>query len=344
MDKVCSSVSYTLGAGQEIETLQTTNNALTTALMLTGNEFANTIIGNAGANVLNGGAGVDTMFGFGGNDTYYVDNAADVVNEDPNDAVGGSNDRVLTTVSYVLKAGSGVETLQTSNNALATPLSLTGNEQAQTIIGNAGANVINGGAGADEMFGFGGSDTYLVDNANDGVNEAANGGTDRVLTSVSYALEAGQSIETLQTTNNALTGALHLTGNEIANTIVGNAGANTIDGKAGSDTLFGFSGADRFLFTTALNASTNVDTIADYQHGADKIGLAHAIFGTLPVGALAASAFTTAAPVNADQHVIYNTSTGAISYDDDGNGAHAAIQFATITGHPQINSGDFFVV
>ena len=63
------------------------------------------------------------------------------------------------------------------------------------------------------MLGLGGNDTYYVDNAGDMVNEAAGGGTDQVLTSVSYTLAAGQEIEALSTTNSAGTGAINLTGN-----------------------------------------------------------------------------------------------------------------------------------
>ena len=63
------------------------------------------------------------------------------------------------------------------------------------------------------------------------MDEAAGGGSDRVLTSVSYTLTTGQEIETLSTTNNAGTGAINLTGNAFAQTITGNAGANVIDGE-----------------------------------------------------------------------------------------------------------------
>ena len=194
IDRVLTSVSYALLAGQEIEALTTTNNAGTGAINLTGNAFAQTINGNAGANVINGGGGADTMQGLGGNDTYYVDNAGDVVNE----AAGGGNDQVLTTVSYTLTAGQEIEALSTTNSAGIGAINLTGNTFAQTITGNAGANVINGGAGADIMRGLGGNDTYYVDNVGDVVNEAAGGGNDQVLTSVSYTLTAGQEIEVAQ--------------------------------------------------------------------------------------------------------------------------------------------------
>ncbi|MHC2000252.1 cadherin-like domain-containing protein [Methylobacterium sp. CM6241] len=69
-DTVGTSVSFTLSAGQGIETLRTTNDAGLDAIRLGGNAFANTLIGNDGANVLNGGAGADLLYGKGGSDTF----------------------------------------------------------------------------------------------------------------------------------------------------------------------------------------------------------------------------------------------------------------------------------
>src|SRR5204863_9704570 len=69
-DVVYAKASYSLAAGQEIEVLSTSSQGSTTAIDLTGNEFANTIYGNAGANILNGGGGADFLQGFGGADTF----------------------------------------------------------------------------------------------------------------------------------------------------------------------------------------------------------------------------------------------------------------------------------
>ncbi|RWF06641.1 MAG: calcium-binding protein, partial [Mesorhizobium sp.] len=179
---------------------------------------AQTIEGNAGANTLNGGVGADTMIGHGGNDEYYVDNAGDKGVE----SSGQGQDRVWTSVSYALSAGSSIEVLGTTKDAGTTAINLTGNESAQTIQGNAGANVINGGGGADKLSGFGGNDDYYVDNTGDKVVESSGQGQDRVWTSVSYAISAGSSIEVLGTTKDAGTTAINLTGNESAQTIQGN--------------------------------------------------------------------------------------------------------------------------
>ena len=146
------------------------------------------------------------------------------------------------------------------------------------LYGMTGNDYLNGGTGADTMIGGLGNDIFIVDHAGDKVFEAAGQGTDTVYTSVSFALAAGQHIETLATTSQAGTGAINLTGNELAQTINGNNGANVINGGggndiingfggndviyggAGNDTLTGGAGNDYFVFNTALNASTNVDT------------------------------------------------------------------------------------
>ncbi|MER8879941.1 calcium-binding protein [Mesorhizobium sp. M0684] len=339
-DKALASVSHVLSAGSEIELLATSNPSGTTAINLTGNEFAQTIQGNAGANVIKGGGGADTMTGYGGNDTYYVDNAGDKVNE----AVRGGTDKVLTSVSYALSAGSSIQLLATTNPSGTTAINLTGNDFNQAIGGNAGANVINGGRGADRMVGFGGNDTYYVDNAGDKVNEAVGGGTDKVLASVSHALLAGSQIELLATTNPSGTSAINLTGNAFAQTIQGNAGANIINGGGGADILTGNGGNDAFVFNSALGAG-NIDKVTDFNKLQDKIHLDDAVFAGLKLGGLSSDAFFagTAAHDSSD-HIIYNSSTGALSFDSDGIGGAAQIQFATLSPGLSLAAGSFLVI
>jgi hypothetical protein len=356
-DRVFASVDYALGAGQEVESLTTDNNFGTASVNLTGNEFSQAIYGNEGVNIINGGGGTaaDTLVGFGGNDWYFVNHAGDRIIEGPDQ---GATDRVFAHVSYVLNSGAAVEIISTDNNSGTAAINLTGNELAQVIYGNEGANTINGGGGsaADTLVGFGGNDWYYVSHTADRVLEAVGGGNDRVLTSVDYKLGAGQEIEILSTTNNTGTNSFHLWGNELNNTIYGNAGANVLYGGAGNDTLVGMGGNDNFVFDTTLNAATNVDTISGYTPvtGAaaeiDHIYLARGIFANAgTAGAtLAAGAFYSAAGAagghDADDRIIYNTSNGWLSYDDDGNGAHAAVHFATISGAPALSHSDFIIL
>ena len=113
--------------------------------------------------------------------------------------------------------------------------------------------------------------TYVVSSAATIVIEGAGGaGRDTVQTSVSYTLAAGSEIEQLTTTNARGKGAISLTGNDFAQTIVGNAGANVIDGRGGADTLTGGAGNDIFVLGRAavdVPGSANIDTITDYAKG-----------------------------------------------------------------------------
>ncbi len=86
----------------------------------------------------------------------------------------------------------------------------------------------------------------------------------------------------------------------MANTIVGNDAANTISGKSGFDTLTGGGGADTFVFAHKLNATLNLATITDFEHGVDRIALDDAIFRQIgTVGTLDEAFFTTSAPDHA---------------------------------------------
>ncbi|HEX4738402.1 MAG TPA: hypothetical protein VH331_12660, partial [Allosphingosinicella sp.] len=118
---------------------------------LTGSAFADTLTGNDGDNVIDGAAGADHMTGGLGNDIYYVDDAGDVVTENP----GEGTDEVRTTLSsYTLPAN--VENLTGIGTGF------------QTLRGNAADNVIATGAGGGLVrFDDGGNDTGIGGSGND---------------------------------------------------------------------------------------------------------------------------------------------------------------------------------
>jgi Ca2+-binding RTX toxin-like protein len=311
---------------------------------LTGNGGANTLIGGGGNDKLVGRGGVDTMRGDAGNDVYNVDNAGDAVIE----AIGeGTADRVYASVSYQLAAAAEVEILNTASNGGTAAVNLVGNNFVQAIIGNAGANIINGLGGADTMRGLGGNDRYHVDNAADIVVEAAGGGTDRVLTSTHYSLDAGVEVEILSTNDANATTALKLAGNSHANTIVGNSGGNFINGAAGADTLTGWVGDDIFMFNTALGGG-NIDTITDFNVADDTIRLENAIFANIAgTGVLTAAQFVanaTGTAQDASDRIIYETDTGRLIYDANGSTVGGGFLFATLDAGLALTNADFFIV
>ncbi|RWO67759.1 MAG: calcium-binding protein [Mesorhizobium sp.] len=289
--------------------------------------------------VFHGTRGADVFHATTGNDKYLVNNAHDKVMEAPS----GGVDKVAASVSYALTAGSHIEQLSTASSGGRGSINLTGNEFDQAIYGNGGVNKINGGGGADKMTGYGGNDTYYVDNAHDKVVEQRGSGADKVLASVSFALSAGSHIEQLATTKASSKAAINLTGNEFGQAIHGNAGSNKIDGGGGADTLSGRGGRDAFVFSTALGAG-NVDKITDFNKAQDKIHLDHSIFAGLDQGGLSSDAFFAGKTAHdSSDHIVYNSSTGALSFDSDGVGGANQIHFASLSPHLSITASSFLV-
>ncbi len=257
-DTVFSSVSYTLT--DNVENLMFTGRSVIDA---TGNALDNVLTGNIADNVLDGGIGADTLTGGRGNDTYVVDNIGDRTIELANEGV----DTVVSSLSWTLAEN--IENLALTG---ANDLNGTGNELDNILVGNAGNNRIDGGLGADTMAGGAGDDTYIVDNTDDVIIEAANGGDDSVLASASYTLS--DNVENL-----TLTGTANIdgSGNALDNVIVGNSGNNVLDGGAGADIMAGGAGDDTYIVdnandTVAELADEGIDTVQssiDYALGAN---------------------------------------------------------------------------
>lgn len=342
LDVVYTLATYTLAAEAQIEALAANDVFGVSSLNLTGNGFNQVITGNDGGNLLIGGGGADTLIGRGGNDIYLVDSASDVVV----DGVGqGALDVVYTTSSFTLFPDAEIEALAVNDVTTNNAIDLTGNQFGQVITGNDGNNVLIGGGGNDVLIGRLGNDSYLVDSASDSVVETAGqGALDVVYTTVSYTLAAGAEIEVFAVNDPATTAEVNLTGNEFGQLLLGNAGDNRLDGGGGSDTLVGRDGNDTFAFTSALGAG-NVDLIADFQAGIDRIELDDSVFAGLGLGTLSASAFVVgSAAQDADDRIIYDQATGALFFDADGSGAGAAVQFATLVGAPAIVASDIFII
>ncbi len=341
-DTVQTTIAWTLGDNFEKLTLTGTGD-----ISGTGNGLANTITGNDASNRIDGKAGADTMSGLGGNDIYVVDNAADKIVEGVGS--GTADAAYVNNVSYALTAGAEIELLATGDGGGTTALNLTGNDFAQSIIGNNGVNRVDGKGGADTMNGRAGNDSYVVDNAGDSIVEIAGGGTaDAVyVNKISYVLTAAAQVELLATGDGSGTTALNLTGNDFAQSVIGNDGVNRIDGKGGADTLSGRGGADTFVFSSA--PSQGIDRIGDYNVAADTIELKKAIFSAAGnLGGLGQDSFWASAAGTAhdgSDRILYDTDSGAVFYDPDGNkaGGVAAVQFATISVGLGLTHADFVI-
>ena len=293
--------------------------------------------------------------------TYNVSKISDEVFEIAN----GGIDTVNSSISYTLT--SYVENLTLTGT---TAINGTGNTLNNTITGNSADNVLDGKAGIDTLKGGLGNDTYIVDNISDVVTELASQGTDLVKSSVTYTLSANVENLTL-----AGTTAINGTGNTLNNTITGNAlnnilkggsGNDTLIGALGSDTLYGEIGndmlngglgndilyggvgADKFVFNTAINSTTNKDTIKDFSVIDDTIVLENAIFTKLTtVGTLNPANFvsnTTGKAVDANDYLVYNKGTGQLFYDSDGSGITASVQIALVENKALLTYSDFTVI
>jgi len=144
---------------------------------------------------------------------------------------------------------------------------------------------------------------------------------------------------------NALGGNDFINGAAGDDLINGATGNDTIVGGAGHDTLIGGGGHDRFMFDTAFGRD-NSDVVRDFQSGVDKLVIArklialdhnHLWVGSSPststVGDFNLKIVTSGngfAAGDSNDYFIYNTHTDKLYYDDDGNGAHAAVAVATI--------------
>ncbi len=271
------------------------------------------ILALGGNDYIDGGTGADLMNGGAGNDTYVVDNAGDTISE------SNGNDTVITTLNgFSLDAS--IINSAILNNGTVENLIHKGSS-AFTGFGNGSDNIMKGGTGIDTLSGAGGNDLMLGGAGADTLN--GEGGNDTIY------------------------------GGKGSDTINGGANSDVINGGAGNDILTGGGGIDSFVFNTAL-VPQNIDLINDYNLAADTIRLDHNIFGNTPIGTLAGIGFhagagaAAMAATTADQHILYNSATGALFYDADGSGAGAAVQFATLTSanngtHAALTNADFII-
>jgi Ca2+-binding RTX toxin-like protein len=326
---------------------------------LTGDNGANTLRGQGGSDWLVGGGGADTLQGGPGVDIalYFGSPAGVVVSLITGTGSGGeAQGDTLTGIEDL--SGSNYDDQLWGNDADNYLAGLNGDD---TLKGGGGADLLYGesvwgggfgddtligGAGADTMLGGLGSDTYYVDNPADVVTEYGGQGNDVVFTTVSYTLTAGADVETLRTTSDNGFAALNLTGNSSGNVVRGNNGHNVINGGDGNDELTGLGGSDSFLFDSALDAAINVDAITDFNVEGDTILLDQDIFSSsLGLGNISAGEFVIGtAAVDANDRIIYDSTTGALSYDSDGLGGTAAIQFALLGPGLALTHIDFVVV
>ncbi|AFY32911.1 DUF4347 domain-containing protein [Calothrix sp. PCC 7507] len=193
--------------------------------------------------IINGGNGKDTFILSGGSisDTLIIDFS------NPNNQIQGISGLLVSNVeSFDARGFLGtINSIGGAGND-----TIYGGKGADTLRGGDGNDTLRGGAGKDLLIGGNGNDTYFAD-AEDIIQEEIDGGTDTVLSSISYTL--GDNLENLTLRENA---AINGTGNALNNRIIGNIannilsggdGDDILEGGAGNDTLIGGAGKDRLI-------------------------------------------------------------------------------------------------
>ncbi|PDT46718.1 beta strand repeat-containing protein [Sinorhizobium fredii] len=287
---------------------------------------ADTLVGDSASNLFRGAVGADFIDGGAGVDTAdYREKTLSV-----RVLLDGGND------SFVFVGGTVEDTICNIENAFGGKGNdtLTGDDLANRLDGNDGKDLLMGGGGADTLDGGAGGDTASYRDKSASVSVTLNGATYATVT------VGGVAEDTIRNVENVWGG----TGNDTLN---GDANANLLSGGGGSDALFGGAGADTFQFDFALGPS-NIDTVADFATG-DKLALSRSVFTALSGSSLSSAQFYAEAGAteaqDANQRIIYDTTTGALYYDADGSlSGAAAVQFAALSARPGLTTGDFLIV
>jgi Ca2+-binding RTX toxin-like protein len=322
-----------LGSGNLTGTGNTVNN------FIIGNDGNNNLTGLDGADTLNGGIGADTLIGGKGDDTYVIDNAGDVITENANEGT----DTVQSSLTYSL-TNPNLENLTLIGN---NNIDATGNASNNVLTGNSKNNTLIGLEGNDTLIGGTGDDNYVID-LGDVITEIANQGIDTVRVSLTYTL-TNPNLENITllgdtTTNATGNGASNLlVGNSSNNTLSGDLGNDTLIGNAGNDTLVGGGGQDFFVFNGANEGNDNIN---DFSPTDDKISVSASGFGSgLVPGVLNANRFILGtAATTPEQRFIYNATTGAFSFDANGNVAGSITQIATLSTGLALTSSNILVI
>lgn len=131
-------------------------------------------------------------------------------------------------------------------------------------------------------------------------------------------------------------------------TVKGLGGEDTINGGKGNDVLEGGKGKDAYVFDTKLGIS-NVDSISDFSVKNDIIWLDKDVFGALrargeTIGNKAFYADSSGKAHDKNDRIIYESDTGKLYYDDNGNRSGHAVLIAELDKGLLLTQADFLIV
>ncbi len=231
-----------------------------------------------------------------------------------------------------------------------------------TLTGGKGRDTLGGGSGNDTIAGGDGND-LIIGGDGEG-NDAYDGGkgTDTVMytsakSSITVDLGKGSAVSTagsdaagigvdkLKGVENLVSGQFddRLGGSKGVNVIDAGEGNDTIDGGLGNDTLRGGTGADQFVLSTK-GGSSNLDTIADFQVGVDKIALSASTFSKLRKVTDLASSFVIGTSADTNDFLAFDATTGTLFYDTDGAGKGKAVAIVVVGQQISLSAADLVIV
>jgi len=315
-----------------------------------------TVYGNGGNDLLIGHGGADYLDGGTGNDIFVIGGFGSGTQGTTSKADDGNKEWIATGAKHdVIVGGDGVDTLRITTG-------IGANTKANgTVVLN------NDNFKSMEVVQVGGTVGRLnVENAdlqllNDHYYFKANG----TVSDLSNTLgnNGGTINNVVVDASGVTTNGLRFEGNANQQTFIGTTKADVFVGNGGNDTLTGGAGADKFVFgkvyeqvvtgssttvqtytNTAFNL-TGVDTITDFTRGTDKLELHLDQYSNLAgFNASMLRVNSTGTAQDANDYLVYNTTTKTLSYDADGNGSGAKVDIAVLTGVNTLSTSDFIIV
>lgn len=314
-----------------------------------------TVYGNGGNDLLIGHGGADYLDGGEGDDIFVIGGFGSGVQGTTSKADDGNKEWIATGAKHdVIIGGDGVDTLR-----ITTGIGADTKANGTVVLNDANFQSM-------EVVQVGGTVGRLnVEN------------TDLQLLNDHYYFKANGSVADLSNTlgnnggtiNNVVvdasgvtTNGLRFEGNADQQTFIGTTQADVFVGNGGNDTLTGGGGADTFVFgkvyeqvvtgaSDTVQAYTNtafdltgVDTITDFTRGIDKLELHLDQYSQLAgFNASMLRVNSTGTAQDANDYLVYNSTTKTLSYDADGNGSGAAVDIAVLTGVNTLSTSDFVI-
>ena len=255
-----------------------------------------------------------TLYGGLGDDT--------LLGQEGDDGVfgGDGNDYLFGVVGTdVMFGGNGDDRMRGGDGSDA----MKGGNDSDVIFGDTGDDRLSGQAGADTLWGGAGNDS--LEGGADADRLIGDAGNDTL-----YG-DAGNDV---------------FSAGEGADVLYGDDGDDFLRGGLGKDTLTGGAGSDRFNFNYLGTA--NADKIVDFVVGTDRIALSSGTFPGVHASLDAQEFRLGTAALDGDDRILYDSVTGRLYYDPDGNlngaSSAAAVLFAVVQNQPGLSYLDFYVL